>query len=120
MRHTPQSIILGTAFFATVALWPGTQVSAVSSAVTYAAPAVIAADQTPYQPPDPTPYQEGYNKGLSEGQQEGDAQALNRCADTASWPQWPEGAYGSGYADDYQVGWGRGLSDGMARYCRPA
>lgn len=120
MRHTRQSIILGTAFFATVAIWPGTQTSAASSSAAYVAPAVTATGPTPYQPPGPTPYQEGYNKGLSQGQREGDAQARSHCADTASWPQWPEGAYGVGYADGYQLGWNRGLNDGMARYCKPA
>jgi hypothetical protein len=116
MRHTRRSIILGTALFATVALWPGTQALAVPSSATYVAPAVIAADPSP----DPTPYQQGYDKGLSEGQREGNARALSSCADTSSWPQWPDGAYGVGYADGYQLGWGRGLSDGMAKYCRPA
>jgi flagellar biosynthesis/type III secretory pathway protein FliH len=120
MRHNRQSIILGTAFFATIALWPGTQASAVPSSATYAAPAAIAADPTLYKPPDRSPYQEGYEKGLSSGEREGSAQARSHCADTTSWPKWPEGAYGVGYAAGYQLGWNKGLHDGMVKHCRPA
>jgi hypothetical protein len=114
MRHFAHSFILGTVFFTTASFSPaGAQTSAIPIWETRVAPAAVAADE-------PSPYQEGHAKGLSEGYQEGDAQAEKECADRPSWPSWPAGAYGVGYSEGYMLGWSRGLSDGMAKHCRPA
>ncbi len=113
MRRTTQSIIVGSALFAAVALPVGAP-----AAVGPTSEAQIAWAISP--PDDSSPYQKGYAKGLSEGYQEGETRAREHCADIPSWPNWPPGAYGVGYADGYMLGWSRGLEDGRAKYCRPA
>ncbi|MBB5784172.1 hypothetical protein HD596_010928 [Nonomuraea jabiensis] len=114
MQNKRRSIILGVAFFATLATSTATQAAAGPPMEMHVAPATAAA------PPSPSPYQEGYSKGISEGYREGQAQALKHCEDTVGWPQWPSGAYGVGYSDGYMLGWGRGIEDGKAKYCRPS
>ncbi|TMR88802.1 hypothetical protein [Nonomuraea basaltis] len=116
MRYPSRTTILGTAFFATVALWP-VEAQASASPVS-----VMRTTSTAIAPPDDdrAPYQKGYATGLSEGYQEGEARAREHCEDIPAWPNWPPGAYGKGYADGYMLGWQRGLDDGMAKYCRPS
>jgi hypothetical protein len=87
--------------------------SAIPNPGTRVAQSVIASD--------PSPYQEGYAKGVSDGYADGDSNALKLCADDGKpWPEVPEGAYGVGYLEGYQLGYNRGLSDGTAKYCRPS
>ncbi len=112
MRHTRHPIILGTAFFATVTLWPaGTQASTSPSPVTQA---IISAD--------PTPYQKGYEKGRTEGYARGESRAINHCVRdySAAWPEVGEAAYAVGYNEGFQLAYGRGFDDGFAKHCKPA
>ncbi|MEV0308235.1 hypothetical protein [Nonomuraea fuscirosea] len=115
MRHSTQSIILGTAFFATVALPFGAQVSAVPNSEAH----VLAATSPVYEP---SPYQRGYDKGLSDGYARGTARSMNHCERDylAAWPEVGEGAYKIGYREGFEVGFVRGFDDGHAKYCRPA
>ena len=116
MARRTRSIILGAALVAGTALCPiAAHSSAGPIAETGAAPAVM-------EPPDDgrSWYQKGHATGLSEGYQEGEVRAREHCSDVMGWPNWPPDAYGVGYADGYMLGWGRGLEDGMAKYCRPA
>jgi hypothetical protein len=112
MRHTRHSIILGTVFFATVALWPaGAQASAIPNS---GAQATIAADHSPYS--------EGYAKGSSDGYARGESRALNYCTRdySLSNPEVGEGAYKVGYGEGFELGYGRGYDDGFAKHCKPA
>jgi hypothetical protein len=113
MRHTRHSTILGTAFFATVALWPvGAQASAIPNSGMHVAHAAIPSDRTPYQV--------GYDQGRSEGYAAGESRAFSQCSWTWDRPPEKEGAYGVGYKEGYDIGFRRGYQDSFAKNCRPA
>ncbi|MEV0231613.1 hypothetical protein [Nonomuraea sp. NPDC050786] len=113
MQAKRNSIILGTAFLATVALSPAGAQASPSSHTRSIVTAGLA---------DPTPYQKGYDSGSSNGYARGLERARAYCA-RDPWLPWPEvgaDAYKLGYSEGFQLAYGRGFDDGAAKYCRPA